>query len=74
MEQANQIARASNRSDICTLVSVADHAGIGQIIFDRFASMLSTNDMIDFMGKDGIVLVNQTVLAPKTRALHHEGA
>ncbi len=61
IEQTHQGARLGDGRDICALVSIADHTGIRQVTFDRLAPMLFTDNVIDFVRKARVVLVDQTV-------------
>jgi hypothetical protein len=52
-----------NGAQIAALEPVAEHAGVGEVGLGRDTAVLLADDMLDLAAQEGVVLVDQAVLA-----------
>lgn len=74
IEQRNQLARCGQRRYVRTLVSIADHACVGEIVLHLGSAMLPADDVIDLVRKDGVIFVEQAIFTSEFRAANDLGA
>jgi hypothetical protein len=74
IEEAHHHAGGIHRTDIRTLESITDHAGVREIVHYRLPTVLPTDDVVNFVSQGGVFLMNLAVLVSPTSAPRHVGA
>lgn len=73
VKETNQLTSASvQRANVAALPNIASQSGIRQSVRNRCAAGLAADDVVDLMGRIGIVLVQQAILASIAGALGDE--
>ena len=70
IEEASQLTGIrGNRGQVGALVPVAERTGVSQVPLHRLAAVLLADDVVDLAAEEGVILVNEAVLAKVVGAL-----
>ena len=74
MTEPNSLARPEiSRSNVSSLMAIAQHAGIREVVHNGRSAVLPADNMIDFVHEARVFFMDQTVFAPAIRTQSYFG-